>query len=45
MASPTIAVSPVARYTVRVDRPGRHVVELRINGAAVAHAAFTLRAR
>ena len=31
--------------TVRVDRPGRHVVELRINGAAVAHAAFTLRAR
>ena len=31
--------------TVRVDRPGRHVVELRINGRAVAHATFELRAR
>lgn len=30
--------------TVRVDRPGRHAVELRVNGVAVAHAAFTLRA-
>lgn len=31
--------------TVRVDRPGRHTVELRVNGRSVAHAAFTLRAR
>lgn len=31
--------------TVRVDRPGRHAVELRVNGRAVAQAAFVLRAR
>lgn len=31
--------------TVRVDRPGRHAVEVRINGRAVAQAAFELRAR
>lgn len=31
--------------TVRVDRPGRHGVELRINGRAVAQAAFVLQAR